>query len=706
MIVMLIAATILEKAYGTAFAVRYVYSAPYTTILWGLLAVLGMIYMVTTCGMKQVVTFGLHLSFVLILCGAFVTHISGTRGSVHLRTDIDTHIRYFETEAGGFKDLGFEISLKDFRLERYPGSAAPMDFVSTMSIIDGDSSHEAVVSMNNIYKYKGFRFYQSGYDRDGKGSTLSITHDPYGIALTYTGYICMLVSMVGFFFQKGSRLRALLDSPTLKKYCCLLIAAGGIWGSGHDASASQRQDPPQTISIEAAEAFDEICIYYQDRICPLQTFARDFTAKLCGKTSYKGLTAGQVLAGWLLYHDEWVEEPMIKIKGEDAGKALGTDGKYAALSDFTDSCGYKLERLLLNADGVNMKNIYAANEKFNLISMVSTGSLIRIYPAGDGTPTWYSTADIQPFEIRYENDAQFLELMRSIKEYQSKNCPALPADSIFKAEKLYNSANFSKPLAMFCMTLGIIAFLIFTLGRRCISNSNSPVRIFMTVISAAVFSYLTLHISLRWYISGHIPLSNGFETMQFMAWSCLAACFFLQKKFHLAQPFGILICGFAMLVSMMGEANPRITQLMPVLQSPLLSIHVMVIMVSYTLFAFMMLNGFAAIILHLKGDEETVLYLKTISNIMLYPAVFLLTAGIFIGAVWANVSWGRYWGWDPKEVWALITMMTYSFGLHQKSLKWFEKPMNFHIFCILAFLCVLITYFGVNFLLGGLHSYA
>lgn len=175
------------------------------------------------------------------------------------------------------------------------------------------------------------------------------------------------------------------------------------------------------------------------------------------------------------------------------------------------------------------------------------------------------------------------------------------------------------------------------------------------------------------------------------------------SNFHLALPFGILICGFALLVSMMGESNPKITQLMPVLQSPLLSIHVMVIMISYTLFAFMMLNGVAALI---SRDNEKSEYLKTVSNIMLYPALFLLTAGIFIGAVWANISWGRYWGWDPKEVWALITMLIYSLGIHQNSLKWFSKTRNFHLYCIFAFLSVLITYFGVNFILGGLHSYA
>ena len=191
-----------------------------------------------------------------------------------------------------------------------------------------------------------------------------------------------------------------------------------------------------------------------------------------------------------------------------------------------------------------------------------------------------------------------------------------------------------------------------------------------------------------------------------MAWCSLLLGFCFRKRFRMSRPFGIIICGFALLVSMMGESNPRITQLMPVLQSPLLSIHVMVIMVSYSLFAFMMLNGVAALLINKKDSSGQVEHLGRISNIMLYPAVFLLAAGIFIGAVWANVSWGRYWGWDPKEVWALITMLIYSLGFHSRSLKWFRNPIHFHIFCILAFMSVIVTYFGVNFILGGMHSYA
>lgn len=222
------------------------------------------------------------------------------------------------------------------------------------------------------------------------------------------------------------------------------------------------------------------------------------------------------------------------------------------------------------------------------------------------------------------------------------------------------------------------------------------------------FYLLSAAICLRGYVSNHLPLSNGFETMQFMAWCTLLLTFLLQRKFAMLLPFGFLLCGLTLMVSMLGESNPQITQLMPVLQSPLLSIHVVVIMIAYSLLAFIMLNGVTAVILHQSQKEckEQIERLQIISQIILYPAIFLLAIGIFIGAVWANVSWGRYWGWDPKEVWALITMLVYALALHPRSLPWFHRTMFFHVFCITAFITVLITYFGVNFLLGGMHSYA
>ena len=226
----------------------------------------------------------------------------------------------------------------------------------------------------------------------------------------------------------------------------------------------------------------------------------------------------------------------------------------------------------------------------------------------------------------------------------------------------------------------------------------------------ALIAVMTLHLSvllvLRWIVSGHVPLSNGFETMQFMAWSVLILTLLMHAKFPIVIGFGPLLASFAMLVAMIGSGSPQITPLMPVLHSPLLSLHVMVIMFSYALFAMIMLIGVQGLVCQHRGDIVRSESLAALAHFLLYPAVFLLAAGIFIGAVWANVSWGRYWSWDPKEVWALVTMLIYMAPFHSSSVKCFRNTRSFLFYCIVAFLSVLITYFGVNFLLGGMHSYA
>lgn len=710
MIMTLMTATVIEKIHGSSL----IYTSPLTIALWALLAISGTVYLISCRMWKHAMTCGLHLSFLLILGGALVTHCVGEQGRMHLRTDDGKMTDCFVLEDGSVVNMPFEVGLKDFSLEYYDGTSAPMDYISTLVIRDGEMETEATISMNNIHRYRHHRFYQSGYDKDKKGTVIAVSTDPWGIGLTYCGYGLLLISMAGFFFQKGSRFRAFLRHPSLSKAAvvALMFAMPAI----SDASAAT----PKTVSRETADAFGELYVYYNDRICPMQTVARDFTVKLYGKPSYKGLTSEQVLMGWFFFYDQWKTEPMIKIKGADARSVLGIEGKYACLTDFAGRNGYKPEEAL-SAGGKNIRN---ADEKFNIISMACMGSLFRIYPysSSEEVPVWYSLSDRLPSEMSYEewafvtgsmnylaekiamkDNAGAVSLLGKIRDYQiDRGGEYIPSDSMIKAEKIYNDGNINKPLAMSCLTIGILAFLFF-----CLSGKRYRwLDISLTALCLAILAYLVFHLGLRWYISGHVPISNGCETMQFLAWACLLTCLSIRRRFGMALPLGILCCGFAMLVSMMGESNPQITRLMPVLQSPLLSIHVMVIMLSYTLFAFMMLNGVAGLISLARKDIKKAEYLQTVSNIMLYPAVFLLTAGIFIGAVWANISWGRYWGWDPKEVWALITMLVYSLGLHQKSLKWFSHPRNFHIFSILAFLSVLVTYFGVNFILGGLHSYA
>ena len=274
--------------------------------------------------------------------------------------------------------------------------------------------------------------------------------------------------------------------------------------------------------------------------------------------------------------------------------------------------------------------------------------------------------------------------------------------------QIYNQLNVVKPLAFVCLTLGLLLFALYVYRFSMQKKPNRIVRYLSLAGLLLMFIFLSVLIVLRSAIVGYFPLANGYEVMHFLAWTALLLTLLFYRRFQMLLPFGFLLCGFSLLVATMGEANPQITALKPVLSSPLLSIHVMVIMFSYALLAFVMLNGLTAVFLHLfsKNCDTQIVRLQTVSQLMLYPAVFCLTLGIFIGAVWANQSWGRYWGWDPKEVWALITMMVYSTAFHSKSLPFLQKPLYFHIFTVVAFLAVLFTYFGVNFLLGGLHSYA
>ena len=276
------------------------------------------------------------------------------------------------------------------------------------------------------------------------------------------------------------------------------------------------------------------------------------------------------------------------------------------------------------------------------------------------------------------------------------------SDGRVTAEIIYNRVPAVKIAFMYCLTLGFLAFGLLVSGFR-----RRWIDIALRCALIVAFVCMALWFAFRWYLAGFVPMSNGFETMLLMAVCVLGVGVALMRRFPFVLPFALLIAGFALLVAHLSDMNPQITQLMPVLSSPLLSLHVTIMMFSYALFALTCLNsGYALWLSRREANAARVEQLTVLNRLLLHPAVFLLTAGIFIGAIWANVSWGRYWGWDPKEVWALITMLIYSFALHPGLLPVLRRPRPFHWFVLLAFLSVLFTYFGVNFLLGGMHSYA
>ncbi len=714
-VVLLAAATIIEKSRGTAFAIDHIYTARWMVALWCVATLAAVAYLLQTKLYRRVVVFALHASLLLILIGAFITHIASRHGVVHLSVGNTTN--EYILDDGTEEQLPFRLTLRSFDILYHRGSQAPMDYISVFEIDHDGTIVEGEVSMNNIFRYEGYRLSQASFDEDGRGVCLSVAYDRWGIGVTYAGYAALLLSIIAFMCSRATAFRALLSHPALRRGAMIVALVAGT----HSAMAA---DLPRTIPRDAATEFGRLAVYHNERICPMQTFAIEFTTKLYGKAEYRGLSAEQVVAGWYFFYDDWKEEPMIKVKGSVAS-TVGVEGKYAALTDFMSVEGNKLAESLRSDNRKLRGDAEAANEKLDLIYRLAMGELFKIFPVADDTGVieWYSQGEQLPASLKYEewlfinNSLNLIaehvamrdytrveELFGKIAKYQRQQASSvMPTEQRFDTELLYNATNHNRLIAIVSMTLGFLGFVVFNIVAE--RRRRWVVRL-LGLWLAIIVGYLSFRIALRWYVCGYVPLSNGYETMLFMSWSAAVITLFMSRKMRLAIPFGALISGATLMVAMMGEASPRITQLMPVLHSPLLSIHVVVIMLAYTLLAFILLNGVAAIIAHLRHADEDVEYHTIVGRIMLYPALFLLVIGIFIGAVWANVSWGRYWGWDPKEVWALITMLIYALPVHSSSIRAFQRPLVFNIFVVCAFLSVLITYFGVNYFLGGMHSYA
>jgi len=676
LIIMMMAATVIEKLYSSGAAFHLVYHSAVFIALWGTYAILEMINVFKNKLYRKPVLFLTHVSITLILAGAFVTHIWGKQGLLHLRSD--ETVSQYVTREGQWLQMPFNVKLEQFDVDYYPGTDTPMDYHSLVSI-DGK---QYSISMNNILKKSGYRFYQSSYDEDLYGSILSVSYDPIGIALTYCGYFLLFACMLTFFFIKNTHFRETLKRSMHRiNTIIVLLFAGGILTG---ANAMRPRSVPESV----ANSMEQLYVYYNGRITTLESMQRDYVNKVYGKTHIEGMSASQVFAGWLWYYDTWQDVPR-KIKAKDIGTAKEAEQLYTMQS-------------------------------------VASGQALKIFPIEDenGIISWYSPGDRLPQEtnndewlfirkvftlitediINEDVDSAILVLDK-LRQYQIKKASkVLPSDRHVKAEHIYYRLDFAKPVAMALVTIGLILFICFALATAKGENINRYIRHLITIVAYTVCIWLTLLLILRWYVSGHIPMTNGFEMMMLIAWLATFLTALIGNRIQIIQPLGILLTGFALLVTSMSESNPQITPLMPVLASPLLSIHVAAMMISYTLFGIVALNGIMGIILHKNTAAAT--SIADTNLIILYPALFMLTFGTFLGAIWANISWGSYWAWDPKETWALITILIYATGVRQAQYRPLNKPLVFNLFCLLAFLSVLTTYFGVNFILGGMHSYA
>lgn len=713
----LVAASVVEHVSDAQTARTWLYTSPLTLLLWGVAAAASLVLVVRKVRPRQWATLLLHAAFAVILCGALATHLWGEKGRLELVAG-GKGFDAFMREDGRVSHFPFSVRLVECRTDYYPGTRAGMDYVSRVELTDPDGTRRtAQISMNRILTHRKYRFYQTAMGEDR--TVLTVSHDPWGIGITYAGYALLLAAMAGFFFQRGSRYRALLRGGTWRGAAmCILLACGA-------AAQAAEADTPRTLQRGLAKNFGRLYVCYNDRICPVQTLARDFCTKLYGRSSYRGLTAEQVLTGWIFYYDDWKDEPMIRIKDEETRRLLGIGGKYARLTDFYAPQGYKLAGA--TAD-LGRRGVQEADEKCRLASLVCTGAALKIYPCrtavgADGL-AWLSWVDDMPHglaqadwqfvrrsmeyvaqQIEHGHNIEANEALTRIRAFQEERAGSdvLPSPTRFEAELLYNTLGGTRPMAIACTALGLLAYALCCRRMAQGRPTGRRLRLALTALLGLLLVYLTAAIALRGYVAGHLPLSNGFETMQLMAWCTVCAALVLRRKASLVLPGGLLLCGLSLLVAMMGESNPQITPLMPVLASPLLSLHVVVIMVAYALLALTALNSLTALVL--RGGDTPARFLA-LNRLLLCPALFLLAAGIFTGAVWANQSWGAYWSWDPKETWALITLLVYAFPLHDGTLPAFRRPAFFHLYVFLAFASVLMTYFGVNFLLGGMHSYA
>jgi len=605
-------ATVVEKYRGTAFVGEHIYGAWWFSALWAVLTVASLAYIMKQHLYKRMAVMLLHLSFVVILVGAFVTHLTAQRDTIHLRVGIPYHLT-----------SSSQITLKEFRIINYPGTDAPLDYQSV--ILHGNE--QVLVSMNKVGNIDNYRLFQQSYDSDGAGVSLGLSYDPYGIAITYFGYLMLLIGIIATLLSRHTQMRSLYRKAIT---VALLLISVNVYA----------EEKLPVIDKDIAHRMGTIQVLYNNRICPLNTVATDFTMKMTGSASWKDYSADEVFFSWMIYYMPWEKE------------------------------------LLLN----NPKKKGAEDRKA-VVEMFYNGQFTKIFPYRIGhAVNWYSPGgQVLPREIPVKE--QFF--IKQSMDFLTEAIVTGQRDRAFE------------------IIAKIKLFQRDMIGDVLPSENRTQAELFYNKLRSIKFPVLiTAQLGLRWWLSGHIPLSNGYETMLFMAWVLLVLTIVLFRKFRFFLWIGPLAACCCLLVAMMTGSGSQITPLMPVLQSPLLSVHVMTVMCAYALFALQMMLGVYSFWTS-KLERITAL-----SQLLLYPAIFLLTIGIFLGAVWANVSWGNYWSWDPKESWALITLMVYAIPLHKASIGVFNKPRFYHIYMISAFLAVLITYFGVNFVLGGMHSYA
>lgn len=670
---------------------------------------------------------------------------------------VDVHISYGAKRL----ELPFGIKLIDFQLDRYPGSMSPASYASEVELVDNEQNIHMPyrIYMNNILEHRGYRFFQSSYDQDEMGTILSVNNDP-GTLPSYIGYFLLGLGMFWALFSRGNRFAQLSErakKASAQQMASALLGLGLLFGTVPSYAQELNPSLKTILSFdkEHAAQFGELII--QDsggRMKPLDTLSREIVAKIHKKASVSigetKLDNNQVVLGMMLKPEIYRDLKIIATKNEEINKKIGlsADTKYASFSQFFEAPerleGYKLAEAVNAAIRKEPKHrdlfdkaVLEVDERVNISYAVYSGALIKIWPKpNDVNNKWYETVEaLQTFEpeiaekirgIAFEYFSALDNALKSgdwsqansavakIASYQGfYGAAVLPSEERIQAEMFYNYANIFERIYPLYFLVGFILLIAsFVKILKPTLNINILSKLSLGIL-ALFFVAHTFGLGLRWYVAGHAPWSDGYESMIYISWATVLAGMLFSKRSSMTMASTAVLTGLILFVAHLNWMNPQVTNLVPVLNSYWLSIHVAVITASYGFLGLGALLGFITILLFVfktKNNEKhislSIKELNSINEMSLMIGLAFLTLGNFIGGVWANESWGRYWGWDPKETWALVTILVYAAVVHLRFVKSIYSEFNFSVISLLAYTSVIMTYFGVNYYLAGMHSYA
>ncbi|PKA84006.1 cytochrome c-type biogenesis protein CcsB [Ulvibacter sp. MAR_2010_11] len=662
-------------------------------------------------------------------------------------------------------DLPFSITLNDFIADKYPGTENSYSaFKSKITVNDSETDFfDYDIYMNHVLDHKGYRFFQASFDPDEKGTVLSINKDAWGTWITYIGYLLLYFGLMAILFDRNSRfgaLKRMLDKVKSKKSKLLtmfliLFSFSGFAQNNinpkHTKATKTQIDSvllANAVSKDHAAKFAHLIIQDNGRMKPINTFASELLRKVSKKDSYEGLDANQVFISMTEFPALWSQVPIIALKrGNDSIRHVvgaAEDVSQISLLDlFDENANYKLQPYLEAATKKTNPNQFEkdfikAHENFYVLNQALSGSILKIFPLPNSENNkWVSypelneanfkgmdstvTRTILPIyfqtlrEARKTGDyTEAEEILAGITKFQKKyGEEVMPSENKIKAEIIYNRVDLFNRLYKYFVTLGALMFLfiiiqIFTQAKVV----NSIVKVFKYIIWA-LFALMTIGLAMRWYISGHAPWSDAYESVVYVAWATVFFGLAFGRKSDLTVASTAFVASIILWAAHLNWLDPAIANLQPVLDSYWLMIHVAVIVASYGPFTLGMILAATTLLLMLlttknnhKRMDLNIKELTIITEMSLTVGLVMLTIGNFLGGMWANESWGRYWGWDPKETWALISIMIYAFVIHMRLVPGLRGRWQFNVAAMFAYASIMMTYFGVNFYLSGLHSYA